>query len=166
MFGRQPGPDDLVLPVAPGGKAAAGSMRKAHNSWLALQQDLDALGLRRRRAHDLRRTMISLTRDDGARVDVLKTCTHGASKAVIDLYTTFDWKTLCAEVAKLNVRRLRPAEIVPLRAAACAGADDGLATPLATARSKALSRREDNQRPQRDLNPLKPLSNSRGITRR
>ncbi|WPB74143.1 hypothetical protein KYC5002_34565 [Archangium violaceum] len=52
---------------------------------------LEALGLRHRRGHDLRRTMISLARTDGARKDILKLCTHTRRKSgnTIDLYTTF-----------------------------------------------------------------------------
>jgi integrase len=117
MFGRKPDPDDLILPVAPGGKATAGEMRKPQNSWLALQRDLDDLGMRRRRAHDLRRTFISLARADGARPDILKTCTHGPSGQMIDLYTSLEWPVLCAEVSKLRVRRRVAAEVVQLSAA-------------------------------------------------
>jgi hypothetical protein len=36
---------------------------------------LKLLGLRHRRGHDLRRTMISLARTDGARKDILALCT-------------------------------------------------------------------------------------------
>jgi hypothetical protein len=62
------------------------------------------LGLRHRRGHDLRRTMISLARTDGARKDILELCTHRPKKgSAIDLYTTFPWEALCAEVEKLKV---------------------------------------------------------------
>ena len=126
LFGRTPEPDDLVIPFPPGGKMKAGSMRKAHNSWLALQKDLDDLELRRRRVHDLRRTMISLSRMDGARASILKVCTHGAGKkAIMDAYTTFPWNTLCAEVGKLNVKRQSRGEVVRLPVAACG---EGLGT--------------------------------------
>ena len=124
LFGQAPGPDDLVAPFPPGGKAHAGSMRKNHNTWLAFQGDLDTLELRRRRVHDLRRTMISLSRMDGARGDMLKACTHGPSKAVLDLYTTFTWESLCAEVGKLKVRREPRGEVVGLPRATEAGCAD------------------------------------------
>ena len=38
--------------------------------------DLGLLGFRHRRGHDLRCTMVSLTREDGARKDILELCTH------------------------------------------------------------------------------------------
>ena len=139
IFGHAPGPDDLVVPVPPGAKAVAGTMRKAHNTWLAFQGDLDGLELRRRRVHDLRRTLISLARMDGARASILKVCTHGASKqAMMDAYTTFPWKTLCVEVGKLTVKRVGRSEVVRLPVAACAG-DLGTVggTNLGTVRKKA-----------------------------
>lgn len=63
------------------------------------------LGLRKRRAYDLRRTFISLARTDGADRDKLKAVTHGPSGEILDLYTTWPWETLCAEIAKLRVQR-------------------------------------------------------------
>ncbi|MFY0570077.1 hypothetical protein ACN28E_40485 [Archangium lansingense] len=60
--------------------------------------------------------MISLARTDGARKDILELCTHTPRKSgnTIDLYTTFPWEALCAEVAKLQgtaprARPVRPA---------------------------------------------------------
>ncbi|MFH1002765.1 MAG: site-specific integrase [Chloroflexota bacterium] len=101
--GRFPEPDDLVLPVAPDSRLPAGSLRRAHGSWEFLQKDLEALGLRRRRTHDLRRTMITLARSDGARSDVLKAITHGAAGGVMELYTTWPWAVLCDEMTKLQI---------------------------------------------------------------
>ncbi len=42
-----------------------------------------------------------------ARKDILELCTHTPRKSgnTIDLYTTFPWEALCAEVAKLKVQR-------------------------------------------------------------
>ncbi len=68
------------------------------------KDDLVAIGLRNRRGHDLRRTFITLAQVDGARRDLLKVITHGAAADdIINLYTTFPWPALCAEVAKLAV---------------------------------------------------------------
>jgi hypothetical protein len=75
------------------------------------RDDLLVLGFRHRRGHDLRRTTISLSREDGARKDILELCTHNPKKkgSSIDVYTTFPWEALCAEVAKLRInRRSRP----------------------------------------------------------
>jgi hypothetical protein len=95
-------------------------MRSKTYVFKRLRDDLALLGLRHRRGHDLRRTMISLARTDGARKDILELCTHAPRKGgAIDLYTTFPWEALCEEVAKLKVqRRTSHGDIVPLRAIA------------------------------------------------
>jgi hypothetical protein len=63
--------------------------------------------------------MISLSREDGARKDILKLCTHNPQKkgSSIDVYTTFPWEALCREVAKLVIHRRSPDNLVELRAA-------------------------------------------------
>jgi len=105
MMGRSPGPDDLVVPCPARPRTGAGQMRDKNYSRKRFLEDLAALGLRHRRGHDLRRTMISLARSDGARKDLLEVCTHtpGRGQTAIDVYTTFEWPALCAEVAKLRL---------------------------------------------------------------
>ena len=98
MRGSPPGPDDLIVP------ALHGSFRSRHHALDHFHGDLDRLGLRRRRQHDLRRTMISLARADGAAKDILQTVTHGARGDIMDSYTTLPWANVCAEVAKLRVQ--------------------------------------------------------------
>lgn len=66
-------------------------------------EDLERLGLRKRRQHDARRSFITLARSDGARKDVLEWVTHGPRGDIVDLYTTLPWEALCAEVAKLRI---------------------------------------------------------------
>ena len=70
----------------------------------------------------MRRTMVSLSREDGARKDILELCTHNPRKtgSSIDVYTTFPWEALCGEVAKLRIQRRTPDNIVALRAAVAA----------------------------------------------
>ncbi len=82
MMGREPTPDDLVVPMpAPthrgGPRVEKGRIRSPHNSRDRLEKDLAVLGLRHRRGHDLRRTMISLARTDGARKDILELARAG-----------------------------------------------------------------------------------------
>ena len=96
-YGRRHTPEDLVVPartLAPRNKADA-----AH----AFRADLETLGLRTRRGHDLRRTFISLALEDGARRDLLETVSHGPRGDIISVYSTFPWPALCAEVAKLEI---------------------------------------------------------------
>ncbi|MBN2196154.1 MAG: site-specific integrase [Polyangiaceae bacterium] len=105
MMGRVPGVDDLVIPCPSRPRMRLGQMRDKNYSRKRFLEDLAALELRHRRGHDLRRTMISLARSDGARKDLLEVCTHtpGRGQTAIDVYTTFEWPALCAEVAKLQL---------------------------------------------------------------
>jgi hypothetical protein len=61
---------------------------------------------RHRRGHDLRCTFITLAQVDGARRDLLETITHGPRGNIINVYTTFPWPALCAEVAKLRIKKI------------------------------------------------------------
>ena len=105
-FGRPPQPTDLIVPHHDLG------VWPAHDADDVFKSDLETLDLRGRRGHDLRRTFITLAQIDGARRDLLKVITHGpASGDIINLYTTFPWPALCAEVAKLAIAL--PAEPAP-----------------------------------------------------
>lgn len=128
-FGRSPLPEDLVLPVTPeparkGRRKPVGAVRDRHYVWKRAQRDLDALGLRRRRVHDLRRTGISIAQDDGADGRVLRWGTHAAPGEVFDNYTSLHWRTLCREVAKLAVSRPASVRGGPPKPLVSAG-DDG-----------------------------------------
>lgn len=105
-MGREPQPEDLVVPTPRptnrGPRVPWGSMRSNGYIWKRLKKDLLLLGMRHRRAHDLRRTMISMSRGDGAMKDILRRATHKPSKEVIEGYTTFEWSALCREVSKLQ----------------------------------------------------------------
>ncbi|MFH0899468.1 MAG: hypothetical protein V2A73_02440 [Pseudomonadota bacterium] len=130
VMGRQPIPDDLIVPLPPDewelpgrGKAnpRRGGMRSKCDSYKRLCRDQVALGLRHRRGHDFRRTMISLARNDGANKDILAWATHGRSRAAtIDEYTTFEWATVCGEVGKLRIGRQQGTggTVVPLHGTA------------------------------------------------
>lgn len=96
-YGREPRPDDLVLPTHDL------KVRKAAQTLKAFRDDLAMLGFRTRRSHDLRRTFITLALVDGARRDVLKPLTHPSKQDILNLYTSYPWPTICEEVAKLRV---------------------------------------------------------------
>ena len=108
-FGRAPGPEDIVCPVTlevrKGPQKPTGSMRDKNYARKRLVHDFAALGMAHRRAHDLRRTGISLARGDGASKDILSWATHAPPKSVMDLYTTIEWEAVCREVLKFNVSR-------------------------------------------------------------
>lgn len=104
----------------------------------AFRLDLAMLGLRRGRGHDLRRTFITLAQVDGARRDLLETITHGPRRNIINVYTTFPWPALCAEVAKLRIKKVRAGGAKTgaketLSGSALDGESRSLATGLATA---------------------------------
>jgi integrase len=105
MTGREPLPDDLIVP------SRRGRMRSRHQHRNKFLDDLERLGLRPRRVHDTRRTFITLLRVDGARRDVLKQITHATERSVMDLYTTLPWPTLCEAIRCLAVRRRSDEEL-------------------------------------------------------
>jgi hypothetical protein len=80
-------------------------MRSDHDSYKRLRIDLTTLSLRHRRVHDLRRTGITLAREDGADKDVLRFCTHGGPEDIMDCYTSLGWPKLCAQLSAINIER-------------------------------------------------------------
>jgi integrase len=100
LMKRAPTAEDLIVP------SRLGRNRSKNQGITKFHDDLERIGLRRRRQHDLRRTFISLARADGARKDVLEHVTHGRPGGIIDLYTELPWPLLCEEVGKLRVKLL------------------------------------------------------------
>ncbi|MGE0397229.1 MAG: tyrosine-type recombinase/integrase [Kofleriaceae bacterium] len=97
MFGRAPKPTDLIVP------SERNKIRSAPRTLKKFHQDLEVIGLRTRRGHDLRRTFVTLIRVDGGRSEVLRPITHPGEKDIIGLYTTFPWPVVCGELAKLRI---------------------------------------------------------------
>lgn len=96
-FGRAPNGDDWTVPQR------NGNMWTSSRCTWHQKRDLRRLGLRHRRLHDLRRTFITLARADGADKEVLRRVTHGVSTDIVDLYTSYPWKTICDAVATLRL---------------------------------------------------------------
>ena len=69
-------------------------------------QDLERLGIRARRQHDLRRTFISLCLGDGGRPDTSVGSRTADPRR--DDYTTLVWNPLCEDVGKLRITLRRP----------------------------------------------------------
>lgn len=118
VYDRQPGEDDLILPtrrLRHKGRIVF-RPREANAAQKRFRLDLDELGIRARRGHDLRRTMISLALADGARREHLELITHGAKRGdAFDLYHTPPWEPLCAAISCLRIER-RAGRVVRLRA--------------------------------------------------
>jgi integrase len=131
LMGRQPGPDDLILPMGKGRRQVAGKQRTDHDTYKRLLSDLWTRGWRKRRAHDARRTFISLLRAAGCPSHLVRRITHGVPGSdVLELYTSVEWDLLCSELGKLKVHR-RPA--LALAANADPFADPGYAAWRKTA---------------------------------
>lgn len=96
-FGRAPRANDLIVPTE------RNKIRSAQQTLKEFHEDLERIGLRTRRGHDLRRTFVTLIRVDGGRSDVLRPITHPGEKDIIGLYTTFPWPVVCEELAKLRI---------------------------------------------------------------
>jgi integrase len=147
MYGRQPGPADLIAPSLSRQK----ELRHRTNKQVLkhLHADLECLGLRERRTHDLRRTFVSLARADGAREDIVSLITHGPPKNVIADYTTLPWETMCESVSRLRVGLLE-GQLLPLAA---------IPGGYAELRSSATTEDVDSiQRGVRDLNSSRGAS--------
>lgn len=98
-LGRFPSPESLICPRLDGRRQTADGAK------YYFDKDLVALGLRARRQHDLRASMITYSREDGAEQATLKQITHGCLTSILDVYTRWPWPMLCAEVGKLKLRR-------------------------------------------------------------
>ena len=144
MMGRAPTADDLIVPNAPTLLHSTGKVlppercdaerervralkpndvRHCRMPQLGLKrarEDCAKLGLRGRRNHDARRTMISIARAGGASKDLLEWITHGPPGDVIDGYTTLPWETLCEQVLCIKVER-REGKVIALPVAVAAG---------------------------------------------
>lgn len=104
-YGRKPKADDLIAPNKLMRRRSASEAQKQ------LVYDLGKIGLRiragekqNRRGHDLRRTLITLARSDGAIDSLLRWITHGPRPSeILDVYSSPPWENLCAEMAKLKI---------------------------------------------------------------
>jgi integrase len=114
LMGRKPTADDLIIPSRENG------FRNANHMLHRFHEDLERIGLRKRRLHDLRRTFISLCREDGANKELLRWITHGVTADVMDTYTTPTWEALCSQISTLKID-LRRGEVIALAKAAGGG---------------------------------------------
>jgi integrase len=100
LLKRPAAPDDLLFP-----SPKTGIERTQNGMYFVVRADLPKLGLRHRRAHDTRRTHISLLVDAGARREVFSVWTHGHKGDVVSNYTSAAWKTYCDEMMKMDIHR-------------------------------------------------------------
>ncbi len=121
MHGREPTPDDLIVPLPPAAIAArrtrTGEPFRGYDysgkRWR--EEDLPALGWRQRRHYDMRATFITLALEDGADPLVIETrVTH--TKKTRSAFTGYNrglqWEATCREVAKLRIARRSVATVL------------------------------------------------------
>jgi hypothetical protein len=144
-YGKAPKDDDLIVRTR-----RAGARYKAADTQVRFVEDLGKLGLRikastrNRRGHDLRRTLITLARADGAIDSLLRWVTHGPRPSeILDVYSTPPWADLCREIMKLRVRLL-DGVVVQLH---------GDLGPAVVQPAQAVAANDEKERPRRDSNP-------------
>ncbi len=142
QFGRAPRGDDLVVPNRDG------AFRTDLNTLDGLALDLEALGLRHRDMHSMRRTFISLGREDSGNAAALKVVTHDQKGDVYDGYTVFTWQALCDAVSALalSTRYAQVVEVAEKTAASGGGTPNAaLATQIATRRDFTVPNAAESQ---------------------
>ncbi|MGB5811633.1 MAG: site-specific integrase [Polyangiales bacterium] len=109
VYGRRPSEEDFIVPDPRNmGARTPSQVTKAPD------QDCAAVGIEDKGTHGFRRYFITYARADGASRDVLERFTHNRRGEIIDVYTSFEWPTLCDAVRCLNVS-LRDAGIALAR---------------------------------------------------
>lgn len=121
-YGAKPTADDLIVRTR-----RAGNVYRPADTQLRFVEDLAKIGLRtkastrNRRGHDLRRTLITLARADGAIDSLLRWVTHGPRPSeMLDVYSSPPWAALCGEISKLKIE-LRTGSVVQLWSNAATG---------------------------------------------
>jgi integrase len=104
---RPPAASDLIVPTI------NGTHRDVRKALEDFHEDLERLGLRKRRHYDARRTFISLGLDAGASKDLLQSITHPRPADAFDLYRTPGWAARCQAVAMLKIE-LREGKLIGL----------------------------------------------------
>lgn len=102
---RVPQHDDLMFPTLSIVRQNRGEVACSHGEVYKRWQrhHLPGCGLRHRRLHDARRTLLSLVRSSEAPADVARAITHTViADKVLDAYTTFEWQALCKAVMSVD----------------------------------------------------------------
>jgi len=98
VYGRRPSEEDFIVPDPRNMRA-----RTPSQVTKAPDQDCEAVRIEDKGTHGFRRYFITYARADGASPDVLERFTHNRRGEIIDVYTSFEWPTLCDAVRCLDV---------------------------------------------------------------
>ncbi len=109
--GREPTPEDLIVPRGDGGQWGNGQRLKRFHL------DLDTLGMPRQRQYENRSSFRMLLINAGAEELLVNRMTHPSPKQASDLYTRTDkiWPAMCGAIRLLRHPGWEPREPVPLR---------------------------------------------------
>jgi integrase len=105
LYGRRPGPDDLLFPTLSARRIKRGEKTCSHGEIYKQWQrhDLKVAGLRHRKLHDARRTLLSALKNAGVDNDIRRKITHySVEDRVLDGYTIVEWKTLCEAMIQVD----------------------------------------------------------------
>ncbi len=105
FMGRQPTPEDLIVPRPEGGPRSNGY------SYKGFRADLHRLGLREGRTHyETRATFRSLAIGGGAPLEALNLITHPSPREASELYTRIEqvWPAMCRAVQAVQLTPERP----------------------------------------------------------
>ncbi len=125
LYGKVPEPGDLLFPNVSVRRRNKGLATCSHNEiykkWA--RHDLPAAGLRHRRLHDARRTLLSALKNAGVDNDLRRKITHASVEdRVLDGYTSIEWKTLCEAMCQIEwnlpppvQKPARGQKVIPIR---------------------------------------------------
>jgi len=112
LHGKRPGPDDFLFPTVSARRRNRGLITCSHNEVYKQWQrhDLPAAGLRHRKLHDARRTLLSALKAAGVADDLRRRITHySVEDRVLDAYTVWEWGVLCEAIERLPWKLPAPA---------------------------------------------------------
>jgi integrase len=99
LAGHLPRPTDPLFPNI--STRRTGEQFMSHSQLYKQWQrhDLPAVGLRHRRLHDARRTLVSVLRSAGVSDNAIRAVTHSSTAdRILDAYTTWQWADLCRQL--------------------------------------------------------------------
>lgn len=120
LAGHKPRPSDPLFPTVSKRRRNRGetfcSRNEVYKQWQ--RNDLPAAGLRHRRLHDARRTLISVLRSAGVSDTTIRAATHASTgDRILDAYTTWGWDGLCRGLSAVTWGLPSPptvAEVIPI----------------------------------------------------
>lgn len=113
-FGRAPTAEDWLMP-SKCNKTGQPLQLRGDRVKVWRDKALASLGLKHRRTHDLRHSLVSIARAAGVNEKIFARITHpGSNRTAHEGYAHNIWESLCTEMLKIPVRLWLPGEQLPL----------------------------------------------------